>query len=111
MPSLKEMAEAHLLNVQREIQTLKQRQVEIGEEIQKLEAYLEEIKQAINNTCTLPHMLLTPRPSPKVTGPRSGNSCAWILFDSVLIPKEESVLNHPLTGAASSCMPSVFQSC
>tara|TARA_B100001094_G_C18064347_1_gene736673 strand:- start:778 stop:969 length:192 start_codon:yes stop_codon:yes gene_type:complete len=42
MPSLKEMAEAHLLNVQREIQTLKQRQVEIGEEIQKLEAYLEE---------------------------------------------------------------------
>jgi|TARA_Y100000004_G_C8640089_1_gene296632 cell division protein FtsB len=48
MPSLKEMAEAHLLNVQREIQTLKQRQVEIGEEIKKLESYLEEGVRDLN---------------------------------------------------------------
>ena len=48
MPSLKEMAEAHLLNVQREIQTLKQRQVEIGEEITKLESYLEEGVRDLN---------------------------------------------------------------
>lgn len=49
MPSLKEMAEAHLLNVQREIQTLKQRQVEIGEEITKLESYLEEGVRDLND--------------------------------------------------------------
>ena len=48
MPSLKEMAEAHLLNVQREIQTLKQRKVEIGEEIKKLESYLEEGVRDLN---------------------------------------------------------------
>tara|TARA_Y100001938_G_C8004678_1_gene386668 strand:+ start:227 stop:424 length:198 start_codon:yes stop_codon:yes gene_type:complete len=52
MPSLKEMAEAHLLNVQREIQTLKQRQVEIGEEITKLESYLEEGVKDLNQVGT-----------------------------------------------------------
>ena len=52
MPSLKEMAEAHLLNVQREIQTLKQRQVEVGEEIKKLESYLEEGVRDLNEVQT-----------------------------------------------------------
>ena len=52
MPSLQEMAEAHLLNVQREIQTLKQRQVEIGEEVKKLESYLEEGVRDLNEVQT-----------------------------------------------------------
>ena len=52
MPSLQEMAEAHLLNVQREIQTLKQRQVEIGEEVKKLESYLEEVVRDLNEVQT-----------------------------------------------------------
>ena len=42
MPSVLEMAEAHLLNVQREIATLEQRKVEIDQEIEKLKSYLEE---------------------------------------------------------------------
>lgn len=42
MPSVLEMAEAHLLNVQREIATLEQRKVEIDQEVEKLKSYLEE---------------------------------------------------------------------
>ena len=42
MSDVVEMAEAHLLNVQREIQTLQERSVQIGEEIEKLTFYLTE---------------------------------------------------------------------
>ena len=42
MPSMAEMVEAHLLNVQREIQNLKDRKVAIDAEIAKLEEYLKE---------------------------------------------------------------------
>ena len=41
MTTLLDMAEAHLLNVQREIQTLEQRKQEIDAEVEKLSAYLQ----------------------------------------------------------------------
>jgi prefoldin subunit 5 len=42
MSDVVEMAEAHLLNVQREIQTLSERKVQIEQEIEKLTSYLNE---------------------------------------------------------------------
>ena len=42
MPSMAEMVEAHLMNVQREIQTLEERKVAIDAEIDKLKGYLQE---------------------------------------------------------------------
>ena len=42
MPSMAEMVEAHLMNVQREIQTLEERKVAIDAEIDKLKGYLTE---------------------------------------------------------------------
>lgn len=42
MPSMAEMVEAHLLNVQREINNLKEKKVAIDVEISKLETYLKE---------------------------------------------------------------------
>ena len=42
MSDVVEMAEAHLLNVQREIQTLRERGVQIEQEIEKLTSYLNE---------------------------------------------------------------------
>jgi hypothetical protein len=39
MPSMAEMVEAHLMNVQREIQTLQERKVAIDAEIEKLKSY------------------------------------------------------------------------
>ncbi len=41
MTNILEMAEAHLMNVQREIQVLEQRKVEIDKEISRLSEYLE----------------------------------------------------------------------
>jgi len=42
MPTMTEMVEAHLVNVQREIANLKDRKVAIDVEITKLEEYLKE---------------------------------------------------------------------
>ncbi len=42
MSNVVEMAEAHLLNVQREINTLKERSVQIEQEIEKLTSYLND---------------------------------------------------------------------
>ena len=42
MTTIKDMAEAHLLNVQREIQTLEQRKKEIDAEITRLSEYLKD---------------------------------------------------------------------
>ena len=42
MPSMKDMVQAHLLNVEREIQTLEDRKVSIDQEIEKLRSYLGE---------------------------------------------------------------------
>ena len=44
-----DMAEAHLLNVQRELQTLTQRKAEIESEISKLEDYLKDGITAVSN--------------------------------------------------------------
>ena len=44
-----DMAEAHLLNVQRELQTLSQRKVEIESEISKLEGYLKDGIEAVSS--------------------------------------------------------------
>ena len=41
MTNILEMAEAHLMNIQREIQVLEQRKVEIDKEISRLSEYLE----------------------------------------------------------------------
>lgn len=47
MPSMADMVEAHLVNVQREIATLQERKVAIDTEIAKLESYLQEGKQQL----------------------------------------------------------------
>lgn len=49
MAKLVEMAEAHLLNVQREIATLEQRKVEIDTEVEKLKSYLQEGVQELQS--------------------------------------------------------------
>ena len=49
MAKLIEMAEAHLLNVQREIATLEQRKVEIDSEVEKLKSYLQEGVQELQS--------------------------------------------------------------
>ena len=41
MTNILEMAEAHLVNIQREIQVLEQRKIEIDKEISRLSEYLE----------------------------------------------------------------------
>ena len=48
MSNLLDMAEAHLLNVQREVQNLNQRKQEIDQEIEKLTEYLNEGVQVVN---------------------------------------------------------------
>lgn len=47
MTSILEMAEAHVLNVQREIQNLEQRKVEIDNQIQNLTEYLQGGVEAV----------------------------------------------------------------
>ena len=47
MPTMREMSEAHLINVEREIQSLQQRRVEIDAQLQQLESYLEEGKKTL----------------------------------------------------------------
>ncbi len=65
MTTVLEMSEAHLLNVQREIQTLQSRQVEINNEIERLTEYLQggvkaveeaksEAQAALANTAAAP---------------------------------------------------------
>jgi len=49
MTTLTEMANAHLMNVQREIQNLTLRKAEIEEEIKKLQDYLVEGSSALRN--------------------------------------------------------------
>ena len=50
MPNMLEMVEAHLLNVQREIQTLQERKVAIDSEIEKLNLYLQEGKETLEQS-------------------------------------------------------------
>ena len=47
-----DMAEAHLLNVQREVQALIQRKTEIENEISKLEEYLKQGLQDVSDNST-----------------------------------------------------------
>ena len=47
MASIQEMAEVHLLNVEREINTLNERKAQVEQEINRLTAYLAEGKQAV----------------------------------------------------------------
>ena len=49
MTTLKEMAEAHLVNVQRELQKLQQQRAEIDQEITRLSSYLEDGVQTLNS--------------------------------------------------------------
>ena len=49
MTTLTEMANAHLMNVQRVIQNLTLRKAEIEEEIKKLQDYLVEGSSALRN--------------------------------------------------------------
>ena len=53
MASLKDMAEAHLLNVQREIQQLNERKVSIDQEIERLSSYLAEGKETLEQQNTV----------------------------------------------------------
>ena len=50
MPSMTEMVEAHLVNVQREIGNLQERKVAIDAEIAKLEKYLEDGKAELQGS-------------------------------------------------------------
>ena len=47
MATLQEMAEAHLLNVQREIQQLTERKETIDKEVERLSSYLQDGKQTL----------------------------------------------------------------
>jgi cell division septum initiation protein DivIVA len=47
MASIQEMAEVHLLNVEREINVLNERKEQVEQEIDRLTAYLAEGKQAV----------------------------------------------------------------
>jgi predicted phage-related endonuclease len=48
MISMKEMVQAHLLNVEREVKTLEDRKVDIDQEIKKLQEYLSEGVTTLN---------------------------------------------------------------
>ena len=50
MPTAKEMAEAHLVNVENQIQHLQQQQATIDAEIARLTAYLEEGAKELNDS-------------------------------------------------------------
>tara|TARA_R110000744_G_scaffold45707_1_gene101475 strand:- start:264 stop:482 length:219 start_codon:yes stop_codon:yes gene_type:complete len=49
MPTAKEMAEAHLVNVENQIQQLQQQQATVDAEIARLTAYLEEGAKELND--------------------------------------------------------------
>jgi len=59
MTEVVEMAEAHLLNVQREIQTLRERNVQIEQEIEKLTSYLNEVVQELQTVKSKTDVVLT----------------------------------------------------
>lgn len=63
MPTMVEMVEAHLANVQREINTLQERKVQIDAEINRLETYLKDGAETLN-TETKPAASVTPEPAP-----------------------------------------------
>lgn len=48
MPSMEEMVQAHLLNVEREISTLQERKVTIDSEIERLQSYFTEGVETLN---------------------------------------------------------------
>ena len=52
MPTMAEMVEAHLTNVQREINTLQERKSQIDAEISKLEQYLKEGVETLKSSQT-----------------------------------------------------------
>jgi hypothetical protein len=56
-----EMVEAHLMNVQREIQNLKDRKVAIDAEITKLEEYLQEGATTLEVANAPPQPVATPQ--------------------------------------------------
>lgn len=62
MPSMAEMVEAHLVNVQREIKNLEERKVAIDAEIAKLEEYLEEGKTELQGSVA-PAPEVEPKPA------------------------------------------------
>ena len=47
MTDVLEMAEAHLLNVAREVQSLEQRKADVQSEIDRLKSYIEEASQVV----------------------------------------------------------------
>ena len=51
---IKEMAEAHLRNVQQQIQELEQRKAQIDEDIQKLSQYLQQGVAELNAESNVP---------------------------------------------------------
>ena len=71
MPTMAEMVEAHLTNVQREINTLQERKAQIDAEINRLETYLKDGAETLN-TETKPVESVTPEPAP--TSPVFGNT-------------------------------------
>ena len=62
MPSMAEMVEAHLINVQREIGNLQERKVAIDAEIAKLEQYLEDGKAELQGSVA-PEPEVEPKPA------------------------------------------------
>ncbi len=58
--SVLELAEAHLLNVQREIQGLEQRKQEIDSEIQRLSSFLQEGAEIVNGAKSEANAALAP---------------------------------------------------
>jgi hypothetical protein len=49
MPTMAEMVEAHLLNVQKEIQNLNERKAMIDQDIERLQSYLTEGSKTLSD--------------------------------------------------------------
>lgn len=71
MPTMAEMVEAHLTNVQREISSLQDRKTQIDAEIARLEVYLKEGAETLNSE-TKPPETVNREPAPFSPVPNFG---------------------------------------
>jgi hypothetical protein len=70
MANILDMAEAHLLNVEREIGNLQERKAQIDAEIARLSQYLDDGKKAVSDAKTSPSAPSTNEGSPTVFNPQ-----------------------------------------
>jgi len=75
MSTVVQMAEAHLLNVQREIQNLNERKIQIDQEIEQLTSYLNDGAQELQEAQSEAEAEQASAPeAPLQTGPDTGTT-------------------------------------